>query len=137
MPVIHLEVSGDKNPALAKQLGTTISGLTKDILNKRPEVTVVTVAFVPDDLWFVNSVSLAELRKKSFHLTIKISDSTNLKDDKSKYIEAVHQNLENLLGDLHPVSYTAIEEMKADAYGYEGLTIEYKIINNKISAQGK
>ena len=137
MPVIHLEVSGDKNPALAKELVKIISTLTKDILNKRPEVTVVTVAFVPDDLWFVNSVSLAELRKKSFHLTIKISDSTNLKDDKSKYIEAVHHTLETLLGDLHPVSYTAIEEMKADAYGYEGLTIEYKIINNKISAQAK
>ena len=134
MPVIHLKVSGETNPALAKELVTTISGLTKDILNKRPEVTVITVTFVPDDLWFVNSVSLAELKKKSFHLTIKISDSTNLKDDKSKYIEAVHHSLEKLLGDIHPVSYTAIQEMKADAYGYEGLTIEYKIINNKISA---
>jgi len=137
MPAIHLKVSGDKNPALAKELVKTISTLTKDILNKRPEVTVVTVSFVPDDLWFVNSVSLAELKKKSFHLTVKLSDSTTLKDDKSNYIEAVHYALEKLLGAIHPVSYTAIEEMKADAYGYEGLTIEYKIINNKMSASTK
>jgi len=137
MPAIHLKVSGDKNPALAKELVETISSLTKNILNKRPEVTVVTVIFIPDDLWFVNSVSLAELKKKSYNLTIKISDSTNLKDDKSNYIKAVHQSLEALLGDIHPVSYIAIQEMKADAYGYEGLTIEYKIIHNKLSALAK
>lgn len=135
MPVINLKVSGNENPALAKELVKTISSLTKDILNKKPEVTVVTVSFIPDYLWFVNSESLADLKKKSFHLTVKISDSTNLKDDKAKYINAVHQSLASILGDLHPVSYTAVEEMKADAYGYDGLTIEYKIISNKINSQ--
>jgi len=133
MPAIHLKVSGKENPALAKELVKTISGLTNEILHKRSEITVVTVSFIPDYLWFVNSESLAELKKNSFFLTIKISDSTNLKDDKAKYIEALHKSLSDVIGNIHPVSYTAIEEMKADAYGYEGLTIEYKIINNKIS----
>lgn len=137
MPIINLQISGLENPTLATQLAKTISQLTKEILNKKPEVTVVTVTFVPDYLWFVNQISLAELNQKSFHLTIKISDSTNLKDDKSRYIEAVHQSLANLLGNVHPVSYIAIEEMKADAYGYDGLTIEYKIINNKITNASK
>ena len=132
MPIINLKLSGTEDPALAKEIAKNISNLTKDVLNKKPEVTVVTVSFIPDYLWFVNSESLAELKKKSFHLTIKISDSTNLKDDKSKYIDAIHKSLKSFLGDIHPVSYTAIDEMKADAYGYEGLTIEYKIINNKI-----
>jgi len=131
MPIIDLKVSGAENPALAQQLVTEISRLTKDVLKKKPEVTVVTVSFVADYLWFVNSVSLAELKTKSFHLNIKISDSTNLKVDKAGYIEAVHKSLSTLLGDIHPVSYTAIQEMKADAYGYEGLTIEYKYINNQ------
>jgi 4-oxalocrotonate tautomerase len=132
MPAIHLKISGEENPVLAKELVKTISGFTKEILNKKPEVTVVTVSFIPDYLWFINSESLTELKKNSFFLTIKISDSTNLKDDKARYIEALHNALSSILGNVHPVSYTAIEEMKADAYGYEGLTIEYKIINNKI-----
>ena len=132
MPIINLKIRGNEDPALAKALAKSISNLTKDILNKRPEVTVVTVSFIPDHLWFVNSASLAELKQKSFHLNIKISDSTNLKDDRAKYIDAIHHSLKSFLGNIHPVSYTAIEEMKADAYGYEGLTIEYKIINNKI-----
>jgi 4-oxalocrotonate tautomerase len=131
MPFINLTVSGEEDPALAKELVETIGGLTKDVLNKKPEITVITVTFIPDHLWFVNSESLAELKMKSFYLNIKISDSTNLKTDKSKYIEAVHRALNLQLDPMHPVSYTAIEEMKADAYGYEGLTIEYKIITNQ------
>lgn len=131
MPFINLQVSGKENPVLAKELATVISQLTKDVLNKRSEVTVVNVSFISDALWFINSESLAELKTKSFHLNIKISDSTNLKVDKASYIEAVHHSLAAILGDIHPVSYTAIQEMKADAYGYEGLTIEYKYINNQ------
>ncbi|WP_316845799.1 4-oxalocrotonate tautomerase [Pedobacter psychrodurus] len=131
MPIIDLKVSGKENPALAQELVKEIGRLTKEVLNKKPEITVVTLSFVPEHLWFVNAVSLAELKIKSFHLNIKISDSTNLKTDKAKYIEAVHQSLSSILGNVHPVSYTAIHEMKADAYGYEGLTIEYKIITNQ------
>lgn len=131
MPFINLQVSGKENPVLAKELATVISQLTKDVLNKRSEVTVVNVSFISDELWFVNSESLAELKTKSFHLNVKISDSTNLKVDKASYIEAVHHSLTTILGNIHPVSYTAIQEMKADAYGYEGLTIEYKYINNQ------
>jgi len=132
MPAIHLKISGEENPALAKELVQIISSLTKDILNKKAEVTVVTVSFIPHYLWFVNSQSLAELGKNSFSFTIKISDSTNLKEDKARFIQALHAALSGKLDNLHPVSYTAIEEMKADAYGYDGLTIEYKIIQNKI-----
>lgn len=131
MPFINLQVSGKENPVLAKELATVISQLTKDVLNKRSEVTVVNISFISDELWFINSESLAELKTKSFHLHIKISDSTNLKVDKANYIKAVHYSLTTILGNIHPVSYTAIQEMKADAYGYEGLTIEYKYINNQ------
>lgn len=131
MPIIELKVSGQEDAALAQELATEISRITKEVLKKKPEVTVVTVSFVPDHLWFVNSVSLAALKTKSFHLNIKISDSTNLKIDKADYIQVVHKSLNSLLGNIHPVSYTAIQETKADAYGYEGLTIEYKYINNQ------
>ena len=131
MPIINLKVSGPEDRALAQELVNEIGRLTKEILNKKPEVTVVVISFVPDHLWFVNAVSLAELKTRSFHLDIKISDSTNLKTDKANYIGAVHNSLAHILGDIHPVSYTAIQEIKADAYGYEGLTIEYKLITNQ------
>lgn len=131
MPIIDLKVSGAEDAVIAQQLVTQIGRITSDVLNKKPEVTVITITFVSDALWFIDSVSLAELKTKSFHLEIKISDSTNLKTDKANYIDSVHKTLSNILGEIHPVSYTAIQEMKADAYGYGGLTIEYKFIANQ------
>ncbi|MEO5890034.1 MAG: 4-oxalocrotonate tautomerase family protein [Ferruginibacter sp.] len=131
MPIINLKVSGQEDSALAQQLATEISRLTAETLKKKPELTVVTVSFVPDYLWFINAVSLAKLKIRSFDLNIKITDSTNLKIDKTNYIGAVHKSLNILLGSIHPISYTAIQEMKADGYGYEGLTIEYKYISNQ------
>lgn len=132
MPKIHLTLSGNENPALAKELVIAVSQLTKDLLNKKPEVTVVTVSFIPDSLWFINSRSLEELLVSSFYLEIKISDSTNLKDHKSSFIAAIHQALSGKIPSIHPVSYTVIDEVKTDAYGYEGLTIEFKYINNQL-----
>jgi 4-oxalocrotonate tautomerase len=123
MPLITLKISGQKDLVLAEQLAKTITDLTKDVLNKPAAVIVVIVSFLPNHLWFVNSVSLAELKTKSFQLNLKI--------EKSKYIDAVHLALSRLLGGIHPVSYTAIEEMKADAYGYDGKTVEYKYITNQ------
>lgn len=131
MPVINLKVSGKENPALAKELALAISDLTKSFLKKKPEVTVVTVSFTPTQHWFVNSQSLDELQMNSFHLDIKISQSTNLKDDKAAYIDAIHNSIGAVIENIHPVSYTVINEIPADAYGYDGLTIEYKYINNK------
>lgn len=131
MPLLHLKVSGNPDAVLAKKIVQNISDLTKEILRKRSEVTAVTVTFIPENLWFINLESLAELNKKSFHLSIKFAESTNLKDDKARFIEAVHNTLTSLLENMHPVSYTTIEEQKADAYGYEGLTIENKFISNR------
>lgn len=131
MPIINLKISGPEDPALAQRLSAEISRITKDVLNKKPEVTAVAVSFVPDYLWFINSMSLAELQAKSFHLDIKITDSSNLKIDKANYIDAVHIALTTLLGNIHPASYTAIQEMKADAYGYNGTTMEYNYITNQ------
>jgi len=132
MPIIDLKLSGTEDPRLAGDIVNIIHNLTQTILNKRPEVTAVMVTFIPAHLWFINQVSLADLHRNSFHLTIKITDSTNLKPDKSKYIKAVHEALGQYLENLHSVSYTAIQEMKADAYGYEGKTIEFKFINTSL-----
>lgn len=131
MPVINLKLSGQQDPALAKQIVLEISRLTKEVLNKKPELTVVIVEFVPDYLWYVDSVPLADLDTRSFQLTIRITDSTNLKGEKATYIHAVHASLTSLLETLHPVSYTAIHDMKADGYGYDGLTIEYTYVHNQ------
>lgn len=129
MPIIELKISGSEDKLLARELCQQITNLTHEILNKQREVTVVQVSFIPAYLWFINASSLEELKQRSFYMTVRITDSTNLKQQKSAYIAAVHAALSERLIPLHPVSYTALQEMKADAWGYEGQTIEHKFIH--------
>jgi 4-oxalocrotonate tautomerase len=47
-------ISGQEGPVLAKKLAKEISRLTKDILGKKQELTVVTMSFLEDRLWFID-----------------------------------------------------------------------------------
>ena len=83
MLLINLTLSGPPDAVLAQNAVNMIGRLTTEILRKKPELTVVTIALVPDYLWFINTLSLAELKTKSFQLAINITDSTNLKGEKA------------------------------------------------------
>jgi 4-oxalocrotonate tautomerase len=125
MPIINLKISGKEDVSLAQTLASSITLLTQQYLDKKPEATAITITFIPDVLWFINGQSVAGAR--TFYLDIKVSDSTNLKDQKAAYIEAVYK----LFEDVHPLSYVYVEEVKGDAYGFGGLTMEHRYINKK------
>ena len=55
-----------------------------------------------------------------------MTDETNTKDEKAAYIQAVFNSFETLLGDLHPESYIYVQDVRATAYGYGGLTQEHR-----------
>ena len=131
MPVINLKISGKEDLNLAQSLAGSITELIQKHLNKDPTVTAITVTFVPDVLWFIDAQSLGALNLRSFYLDIKVSDSTNVKDQKANYIDAVYQLLSSVCGSIHPASYVYVEEVKADAYGFAGLTMEHRYIHKK------
>lgn len=39
--------------------------------------------------------------------------------------------MDSILENLHTVSYVYVEEVKADAYGFGGLTQEYRYVKNQ------
>ncbi|SFB75880.1 4-oxalocrotonate tautomerase [Flexibacter flexilis DSM 6793] len=131
MPILNLKVSGEASDALAQTLANDLTDLTAEFLKKKPEVTAITVAFVPENQWFVNRQTLATLGLKSFYLDIKVTESTNLKDEKEQYIAAVFERMQQRLGALHSESYVYVEEVKADSYGFGGLTQEYRYVKAK------
>ncbi len=115
---------------LACTLVQSITELTKTLLTKKPEVTAITISFVPDTLWFVNGQPLADQDTRSFYLDIKVTDFTNTKDQKKAYIHAIDQLLGSLPGTMVNASYVYVQEIKADAYGFGGLTMEHRYIVN-------
>lgn len=131
MPIINLKISKALNSHELKSVVNDITNITKDRLKKLPEVTAVTVLMMDRKHWFINSISLESLNQDSFYLDIKVTDGTNLKDEKFDYIEAIFNYMRTLLVNIHTESYVYIEEVKADSYGFGGFTQEYRYIKNQ------
>ena len=82
--------------------------------------------------WFAGGKSLAEQSLASFWLDVHVSEGTNTKDEKAAYLAALFQRMGELLGPLHDESYTHVDEVKGDAYGFGGLTQERRYIAGQL-----
>jgi 4-oxalocrotonate tautomerase len=110
-----------------------ISENTYSLLHKDPKVTAIIVKSVEAADWFAGGKSLAEQNLASFWLDIHVTEGTNTKDEKAAYIGAVFKRMGELLGPLHHESYLHVDEVRADAYGFGGLTQERRYIAGKLA----
>ena len=134
MPIIQVKYStpNEKTAGLVNEIAAAASRLSAQHLRKDPAVTAVTVEPVPAQNWFAGGVSLAEQKKASFFLDIKIVESTNTKDEKAAFIAAVFSTMAELLGPLHTESYVHVHDVHGYAYGFGGLTQERRYIAGKL-----
>jgi len=133
MPLITVTYSSVREaPSLKAEIAGAVSGLTAKILHKDPEVTAVIVKAVDSTDWFAGGRSLAEQSLASFWLDVHVSEGTNTKDEKAAYLAAVFKRMGELLGPLHEESYLHVNEVRADAYGFGGLTQERRYIAGKL-----
>jgi 4-oxalocrotonate tautomerase len=111
---------------MTRKVSTVLSDLTKTILGKDPRVTSIAIEYVDPEDWIVGGRSLSEQRKSSVYFDIKITDETNTKAEKAKYIREAFGAFSELLGDLHEESYIYVQDVRAASYGYGGKTQEYR-----------
>jgi len=126
MPMLNIKVSAKKSPEMTLAISNKLLELTGHILKKKPEVTSIAISYIDPGDWVVGGKTLAELGKTSIYFDIKITDETNTKAEKAQYIAEAFAAFHELLGDLHEVSYIHVEDVRAAAYGYGGLTQEYR-----------
>jgi len=126
MPILNVRVSAVRTPDLARNIAATLLELTASILGKDPRLTSIAIDWVDPADWFVGGRSLAEQGKTSFYFDIRVTDESNTKDEKARYLRGVFAALRGLLGDLHEESYIHVMDVRAGAYGYGGLTQEYR-----------
>ncbi|MCO6418034.1 4-oxalocrotonate tautomerase [Siccirubricoccus sp. KC 17139] len=126
MPGLTLKLSGQPDPALARRIVPALTALTCDVLEKQPAQTMVMLQFVPHELWFIENRSLAEHGRNSFRLEVTVTDETNTKAQKARYQKAAFDLLSEMIGNLHPHSNVHIIDCRASAYGYGGVTQEYR-----------
>ena len=134
MPILQVKLSAHPTPEFSRLIAATLVEITARILHKRADITSVAVDYVAPEHWIVGGRSLAEQGKASFFLDIKIVDGTNTKDEKAHYQQEVFARMGELLGELHAESYIYVHDVRAEAYGFGGLTQEFRYIQAKLSA---
>lgn len=132
MPYLNIKLSGEKNEETSRRVASALTDLTGQLLSKKREVTAVVVEFIDSVRWFVGAAPLTDLQETSFYLEIKVTKATNTKSEKAAYLAQTFKTLEAILGPLHPASYAVIQEVDADAWGYEGRTQEYRFVTGQM-----
>lgn len=134
MPLITVTYcSPQPTPTTKADIAAAVSDLTARILRKDPKVTAIIVKAVDATDWFAGGRSLAEQGLASYWLDIHVTEGTNTKDEKAAYLAAMFRRMGELLGPLHPETYLHVDEVKADAYGFGGLTQEQRYIAGKLA----
>lgn len=124
MPYLHIQISGQRDAALAASVAQRGAELTARLLGKDPAATAVVIDFIDPALWFVAGAPLHESRVRSYHWMVSVTDETNTKAEKAAYLDAVHRSMGELLSGAAEHSYAHVADLRASAYGYGGRTQE-------------
>jgi 4-oxalocrotonate tautomerase len=130
MPYLNCKLCAPASSTTFEQIAAMLTDLTVDVLGKKRELTAVAIEPLPPAQWFVGGTTLTGQSLASFYLDIKVTEGTNTKAEKARYVEQVFAALETLLGTL-ATSYIVIHEVHADAWGYQGQTQEFRYIRGK------
>ncbi|MCD0505104.1 tautomerase family protein [Bordetella petrii] len=126
MPHIAIHLSGQPDTGSSRRVVDKVAALTQSVLGKQLPVIAITLQYIPHDAWFIGGQPLSETGQNAFHLDISVTDETNTKQEKARYIAAVFAAFQELLGNLHECSYVHVIDARAAAYGYGGATQEYR-----------
>lgn len=127
MPILTVLIGRPPDTTLARQVADDLLGLTADILGKRADLVAIALQFVDRSHWFIGGQAVAEGGKATAFVEIRITDETNTKEQKARWIAAVHAALAERLGSLHDTSYVQVQDVRAAAWGYGGRTQEARL----------
>ncbi|MGK5081326.1 tautomerase family protein [Janthinobacterium sp. HLX7-2] len=132
MPILNLRLSTAPDARQSAAIAAILSRLTAQLLHKAPELTSVAISHADAAHWFVGGPSLQAQGKTSFFLDILISDETNTAEEKAAYIAAVFAAMQECLGELHDVSYIHVHDARQAAWGYGGLTQQFRAMRRAL-----
>ena len=128
MPYLNVKLAASESAANEEKLAAALSGLTASILGKKQELTSIAIEYVVPEKWFVGGKSVSAQDTVTFYFEIKVTEGTNTKDEKSRYVHEVFATFEDIYGKIDVASYIVIHDVSADSWGFQGQTQEFRYI---------
>jgi 4-oxalocrotonate tautomerase len=122
VPILSVLLSGAPSAQRSAAVAAVLTGLTAEILRKDPRLTSIAVQYIAPEHWGVGGSPLAAQGRTSFFLDVRVTQGTNTKDEKARYIAAAFTRMRELLGELHEASYVHVHGVPAEDWGYGGRT---------------
>ncbi|HYM02234.1 MAG TPA: tautomerase family protein [Stellaceae bacterium] len=124
MPFLTIKIAGSTlAPEQIRRLQRDATALMASIVKKKAPLTAVLIEQVPVTGWSVG----AEPVRVAAHLDVKVTAGTNSADEKAQFIAAANELLHQVLGNELPVAtYVVVDEIAADAWGFDGLTQDHR-----------
>lgn len=86
MPNLNPNLPMTPSPEVAAKAAEGLTRLTAEFLGKKPEFTAVAITATPRDNWYVGGRLLSS-GQSSFCLDIKVTEGTNTKNEKARYVQ--------------------------------------------------
>lgn len=126
MPYLNVRLATEESKETIEKLVSLLMDTTSNILGKKKKVISIDVTFASPQHWFVGGSSMKKQDQVTFYLDIKITEGTNTKEEKSRFIQEVFEGVDRLFGPITPASYIVIDDVRADSWGFQGKTQEFR-----------
>jgi len=129
MPFVNATLCAKPSPALTGRVALALTDLTVKVLGKERARTTVVVQYVPEEQWALGGALLS----RGFYVEVKITSSTNSRDDKARYVREVNRALQALLGGA--AGYVVVDEIAPDSWGHGGETQEARYVRDTLAKE--
>jgi 4-oxalocrotonate tautomerase len=122
MPYLNVRLGGEPLDEESKRaLLLRLTDLMETVMGKDRQVTVVSIDESPGRRWAAGGRALAAAARMA-QVDVRITRGTNDADDKQRLIGHITAALMEIAGDSVGPIYVVIDEVPADAWGYDGLS---------------
>jgi 4-oxalocrotonate tautomerase len=122
MPFVNATLCAEPSAELTARAAAVLTDLTVEVLGKERARTTVAIQYVAPAQWALGGV----LPARGFYVEVKITSSTNSRDDKARYVREVNRALQTLLGGA--AGYVVVDEIPPDSWGHSGETQELRYV---------
>jgi len=126
MPFVSATLCAQPSSSLTARAVLALTDLTEKVLGKERSRTTVVVHYVPEAQWGRGGAIPA----RGFYVEVKVTTSSNSRDDKARYVREVNRALQSLLGGSS--GYVVVQELAPDAWGYGGETQELRYARDRL-----